>query len=184
MTPFETQTVSLREACLHLGNPRRTSMETGSTPQTIFVLLSLALVSCGADLYDNEHVEATNRWLVDFAYHKPSRVLRGRASYYHDSLAGRLTANGEIYDPRILSGASRTLPFGTIVRVRREDAPHQVIVRINDRGPFGDRRRILDLSREAATRLHMLRKGVVPIRAEILWMPAPREPGGKRAFSK
>lgn len=132
------------------------------------------LGSCGADLYGRAHVDEVNRWLDNFAHLKPKRVLRGRASYYHDSLAGNPTANGEIYDPRVLSAASRTLPFGTIVRVVRLDAEQSVLVRVNDRGPFGDKRRILDLSRQAATRLQMLRKGVAPIRAEILWTPTDR----------
>jgi rare lipoprotein A len=101
------------------------------------------------------------------------KVLQGRASYYHDSLAGNLTANGEVYDLDRLTAASRDLPFGTIVRVIRLDTGHRIVVRINDRGPFGDRRRILDLSRAAATRLQMLRRGVVPIRAEILAWGSP-----------
>lgn len=95
----------------------------------------------------------------------------GRASYYSDRLAGRRTANGERYDPARLTAASRDLPFDTVVRVTRVDSGESVIVRINDRGPFGDRRRILDLSRAAAERIHMIRAGVVDIRAEVLARP-------------
>lgn len=105
----------------------------------------------------------------------PLRVLRGRASYYADSLAGNRTANGEVYDPRAFTAASRDLAFGTVVRVVRLDREGQalasVVVRINDRGPFRDHRRILDLSRAAAESLDMIRAGVVPIRAEILSEP-------------
>lgn len=100
------------------------------------------------------------------------RVLEGRASYYSDALAGRSTASGEPYDPRAFTAASRDLPFGTRVRVTRVDgegnAMATVVVRINDRGPHRDRRRILDLSRAAAEQLDMIRAGVVQIRAEIL----------------
>ncbi|MGF1466046.1 MAG: septal ring lytic transglycosylase RlpA family protein [Sandaracinaceae bacterium] len=95
-------------------------------------------------------------------------MLRGRASYYSDALAGRSTASGEPYDPRALTAASRDLPFGTRVRVTRTDTGASVVVRINDRGPFRDHRRILDLSRAAAEALDMIRAGVVPIEAEIL----------------
>lgn len=98
-------------------------------------------------------------------------VLRGRASYYSDRLAGRSTASGEPYTPSAFTAASRELPFGTMVRVIREDTGASVIVRVNDRGPFGDRRRILDLSRVAAEALDMISAGVVPIRAEILSRP-------------
>jgi rare lipoprotein A len=99
------------------------------------------------------------------------RTIRGRASYYHDSLAGNHTANGDIYDPAAYTAASRSLPFGTIVRVVRRDNDRSVLVRVNDRGPFGDRRRILDLSRAAAEKLDMIRAGVVEIRAEIVHRP-------------
>ena len=105
----------------------------------------------------------------------PLRVLTGRASYYADSLAGNRTANGELYDPRAFTAASRDLAFGTVVRVvrlgRDGRALASVVVRINDRGPFRDHRRILDLSRAAAEALDMVRAGVVPIRAEILSEP-------------
>lgn len=96
------------------------------------------------------------------------RILRGRASYYHDSLAGNPTASGEPYDPRRRTAASRTLPFGTRLRVTRVDTGATTTVRVNDRGPFGDRRRILDLSRRAAEDLDMIRAGVIRIRAEII----------------
>lgn len=99
-------------------------------------------------------------------------VREGRASYYSDRLAGRSTASGEPYEPTELTAASRDLPFGTRVRVHRLDADGRslasVVVRVNDRGPFRDHARILDLSRAAAEALDMIRAGVVSIRAEIL----------------
>ncbi len=87
-------------------------------------------------------------------------------------MAGRRTANGDLYDPTALTAASRDLPFGTIVRVVRVDTGASVVVRVNDRGPFRDHRRILDLSRSAAEALDMIRAGVVDIRAEILERPS------------
>jgi rare lipoprotein A len=95
-------------------------------------------------------------------------VLHGTASYYADSLAGRATANGEAYDPRYFTAAHRTLPLGTIVRVTRLSSGDWVLVRVNDRGPYADPGRILDLSKAAARRLGMLRAGVVRVRAEVL----------------
>ena len=99
---------------------------------------------------------------------EPVDVLEGLATYYSDSLAGNHTASGEIYDPRALTAASRDLPFGTVVRVVRVKNGRSVTVRINDRGPWGDRNRILDLSRAAAEELDMIHDGVVKVRAEIL----------------
>lgn len=87
---------------------------------------------------------------------------KGLATYYADSLAGRKTASGERYDPGELTAAHRTLPFGTIVDVTRSDG-RSVRVRINDRGPFAGKKRIIDLSRKAAEALGMIRDGVVSV---------------------
>ncbi len=92
----------------------------------------------------------------------------GEASYYSDALAGNRTASGQVYDPRQLTAAHRNLPFGTWVRVTRQPAGPTVVVQITDRGPFGKRTRIIDLSRAAATKLDMIRAGVVPVLVEVL----------------
>lgn len=92
---------------------------------------------------------------------------RGAASYYADFFAGRLTANGERYDPNAYTAAHRTLPFGSIVRVVYEKTGAWVLVRINDRGPYV-KGRVIDLSRQAAKRLSMIRDGVVGVRVELL----------------
>jgi rare lipoprotein A len=86
----------------------------------------------------------------------------GLATYYSSRLAGRKTANGDRYDPSLLTAAHRTLPFGTMVEVRRADG-RRVVVRINDRGPFGDPDRVIDLSRRAAEELGILKEGKVRV---------------------
>ncbi|MEN9577076.1 MAG: hypothetical protein RJA70_85 [Pseudomonadota bacterium] len=98
----------------------------------------------------------------------PVDVLHGKATYYANSLAGNKTASGQVYDPELFTAAHRKLPFGTIVRVVRTDTQRYVYARVNDRGPFGNSQRIIDLSYAAAERLDMLRAGVVPVRVEIL----------------
>jgi rare lipoprotein A len=95
-------------------------------------------------------------------------VLTGAAAYYHDSLAGRPTASGEPYYPTDFTAAHRTLPFGTILRVTPSAGGPNVHVRVTDRGPFGEARRIIDLSRAAAERLGMLQAGVIPVVVEVL----------------
>lgn len=97
-----------------------------------------------------------------------SQVLHGSATYYSNSLAGRKTASGEVYDPKALTAAHRTLPFGQKVRVVRAESGEAVVVRINDRGPFAGRGRIIDLSYAAAEQLNMVRAGVVDVRVEVL----------------
>jgi rare lipoprotein A (peptidoglycan hydrolase) len=111
---------------------------------------------------------------------KPVVVLEGQATYYSDSLAGNHTTNGDVYDPSRRTAASRDLPFESIVRVIRRDTGAQVLVRINDRGPFGSHKRILDLSRAAAADLHMLGRGVAPVRAEVLVLGETRRERRRR----
>jgi rare lipoprotein A len=99
---------------------------------------------------------------------KALSTQRGEASYYSDALAGRSTASGEPYDPRRFTAAHRKLPFGTHLRVTRKDDGRSVYVRVNDRGPFGGRGRIIDLSKVAAEELGMLRQGVTQVTVEVV----------------
>ena len=72
----------------------------------------------------------------------------GEASWYGPGFAGHRTADGEIFDPNKLTAASPWLPFNTMLRVTDLATGRSVVVRINDRGPFG--RGVLDLSAHAA----------------------------------
>jgi rare lipoprotein A len=105
---------------------------------------------------------------VRYAGRPALKVLRGEASYYGKAFAGRKTASGEVFDPDRFTAAHRSLAFGTVLRVTRIDTKAVVYVRINDRGPFGKARRILDLSTAAADKLDMLRRGIAEVRAEIV----------------
>jgi rare lipoprotein A (peptidoglycan hydrolase) len=95
-------------------------------------------------------------------------TLEGEASFYSDRLNEHYTASGELYRPREFTAAHLTLPLGTILRVSRLDGTRTVYVRVNDRGPFGKKGRILDLSRAAAEQLDMLQAGVLEVRAEVV----------------
>jgi peptidoglycan lytic transglycosylase len=84
--------------------------------------------------------------------------LHGVASWYGQEFAGRTTANGEIFDPMLLTAAHRTLPFGTIVDVLNPKTKQSVRVRVNDRGPYvGDR--LIDLSYAAARQIGLIEPG-------------------------
>jgi rare lipoprotein A len=97
-------------------------------------------------------------------------VLYGKASYYAEKFHGNPTASGEIFDMNNLTAAHKTLPFGTICRVTNLENNKQVVVKINDRGPFIENR-ILDLSKGAALKLDSIRSGVIDVKIEILSMP-------------
>jgi rare lipoprotein A len=87
---------------------------------------------------------------------------RGKASWYGPGFQGKRTASGERFDMNALTAAHRTLPFGTRVRVRNVQNGREVVVRINDRGPW-IRDRIIDVSRAAAAALDLLQAGEAPV---------------------
>ena len=93
----------------------------------------------------------------------PKRVYRARASWYKH---GRVTANGERYNPLGLTVAHRSLPFGTIVRFTNPENGKSVTVRVNDRGPY-IRGREFDLSLGSARVLDMEQRGVALLLVEI-----------------
>lgn len=95
---------------------------------------------------------------------------RGMASWYGPGFAGRLTANGEVFDPSQLTAAHKELPFNTLVRVTNTSNSRSVVVRINDRGPFIGGR-IIDLSRAGAEAIGMIGSGVAPVTVEVLTLP-------------
>jgi rare lipoprotein A len=92
----------------------------------------------------------------------------GLATWYGGAFAGKKTANGERFDPTQLTAAHRTLPFGTWVEVRRVDTGRTIRVRINDRGPWGDDRKVIDLSKKAADDLGIIRDGVARVELRVV----------------
>ena len=91
---------------------------------------------------------------------------RGHASWYGGQFHGRRTASGENYNKYALTAAHKTLPFGTIVRVRSLKHGREVEVRINDRGPFA-KGRVIDLSQAAAEALGLTATGVAEVSLNV-----------------
>jgi rare lipoprotein A len=96
------------------------------------------------------------------------RALReaGLASWYGRKFHGRPTANGERYDMYAMTAAHKTMPLPSYARVRNPANGREIVVRINDRGPFVAGR-IIDLSYSAALKLGVL-GGVAPVEVERL----------------
>ncbi|MEB3313761.1 MAG: septal ring lytic transglycosylase RlpA family protein [Cyanobacteriota bacterium] len=94
-------------------------------------------------------------------------TLTGMASWYGPGFHGRRSASGEVFNQNALTAAHRTLPFGTRVRVTNRRTGQQVVVRINDRGPFS-RGRIIDLSAAAAHQIGLRSAGVGQVEVEVL----------------
>ena len=91
----------------------------------------------------------------------------GMASWYGPGFHGRRSASGESFNQYAMTAAHRTLPFGTQVRVTNLNNGRQVVVRINDRGPFSHGR-IIDLSAGAAGAIGLQAAGVGPVQIEVL----------------
>jgi rare lipoprotein A len=96
----------------------------------------------------------------------PAWAETGEASWVARSLRGRRTASGAPYDPRAMTAAHRTLPFGTRVRVTRTDTGRSVIVTVTDRGPWTDGR-VIDVSEAAAEQLGFRGRGTASVRLTL-----------------
>jgi rare lipoprotein A len=131
----------------------------------IAFLFGVLIVGCGASV---PRFTSKEKRTVELA----SSQLSGIASYYADEFHGRKTANGETYDMHELTAAHRTLPFNTKLKVRNLENNKEVVVRVNDRGPFKDDR-VIDLSLEAAKLLGLIAKGTAPVELDIV------EPGSQ-----
>ncbi|MFL2546140.1 MAG: septal ring lytic transglycosylase RlpA family protein [Candidatus Rariloculaceae bacterium] len=97
---------------------------------------------------------------------------RGVASWYGDKFHGRPTSSGEPYDMYQMTAAHKSLPLPTWVEVTHAGNGRQIIVKVNDRGPFVDDR-IIDLSYAAAEQLGMTRAGTAMVEVRALGAPAP-----------
>ncbi|HEY4029818.1 MAG TPA: septal ring lytic transglycosylase RlpA family protein [Caulobacteraceae bacterium] len=108
---------------------------------------------------------------------RSKRPETGRASYYARSDAGRTTASGAPYVPGKLTAASPKLPLGTKAKVTNLDNGKSVNVTVTDRGPYV-KKRILDVSSKAATKLGLKKDGVAEVKVRPLSEPpAPRQGG-------
>ena len=96
-----------------------------------------------------------------------AQVQTGKASFYADKFEGIETASGQKYRHNKLTGAHKTLPFGTRVKVTNLANNKSVELLINDRGPYVDNR-IIDLSKSAAEELGFVNQGLAEVRLEVI----------------
>lgn len=103
---------------------------------------------------------------------KSKRVLYGLASFYANKFEGKKTANGEIFSQKKLTCACNVLPLGTWIRVTNLRNGRTVVVKTNDR-LHPRMKRIIDLSRAAATKLGYVGSGLTRVKVEVLGKKAP-----------
>jgi rare lipoprotein A len=105
---------------------------------------------------------------------------RGVASWYGHPFHGRPTSSGERYDMNEMTAAHTTLPLPTWVEVTNLDNGKRIIVKVNDRGPFVDKR-LIDLSHAAASALDIVRAGTAHVEVRALdGPPRPTTAGGNK----
>lgn len=103
----------------------------------------------------------------------------GTASWYGTSFHARRTSSGERYNMLDMTAAHKTLPLPTYVKVTNLRNHRQVILKVNDRGPFVDSGRLIDVSYVAAKKLGMIGHGTTRVRVTAI---DPYAFGGKRLY--
>lgn len=103
----------------------------------------------------------------------------GIASWYGKPFHGRKTSNGETYDMYSRTAAHKTLPMHTHLLVENLDNGKEIVLRVNDRGPFV-RGRVIDLSYTGAKELGVLKKGTARVRISALGEAVRVEENGKQ----
>jgi len=120
-------------------------------------ILLICLVFIGCNTTKKDIASKSGKEFNKFVFYE-----RGFASFYGYKWAGRTTANGEKFNPELLTAASKTLPFNSTVMVKNMKTGRSVIVRITDRGPY-IKGRVIDLSSAAARKLGISRSGVAKV---------------------
>lgn len=117
------------------------------------------------------HYKVGNPYNINGITYTPKLISNydkiGIASWYGPKFDKKLTANGEIFNQNLISGAHKTLPLPSIVKVTNLSNKRFIYIRLNDRGPFVNDR-IIDLSKEAAIRLNFYDEGVTEVRVELI----------------
>jgi rare lipoprotein A len=147
----------------------------GTWRVAVATLALLVLASCGGGPKHPDgrggHYKLGTPYQINGRWYHPTfdpayRAV-GIASWYGDPFHGRNTANGERFDKNLLSAAHPTLPLPSYVRVRNLENGKELILRVNDRGPFAGNR-LIDLSEAAAKLLGFKERGLARVEIEFL----------------
>ena len=147
--------------------------------------LALLLTSCGGKkppMQPAGKQKATQKpYTVLGKTYEPLRthegfVQEGIGSWYGKDFHGKKTSNGEVYDMHAMTAAHKTLPLGVFVKVKNKDNGNEIIVRVNDLGPFV-KNRVIDLSYAAAKKIGYDAIGTAPVRVVALGYKAKGSSG-------
>ncbi len=104
---------------------------------------------------------------------KSKKIFYGQASFYASKFHGRKTASGEIFDQKKFTCACNVLPLGTWIKVTNLRNGRTVVVKTNDR-LHPKMKRIIDLTRAAATKLGFVSSGLTRVKVEVIGKKAPQ----------
>ncbi len=134
---------------------------------TLAILIIIGLSAITTGIYFPVQFNTTAEAAESTKAIKSTLLGEGKASFYAGDFHGQTTANGEKFNMNHLTAAHPSLPFGTWVRVTNLRNGRDVVVRINDRGPF-IKGRIIDLSAGAAKALDIMKTGTTRVKIETL----------------
>lgn len=168
MRPAAAEPAKLSHPVLHgkKADPAAGAQETPKAPAKSPAAVTPNAVAKAEPL----HRSANLSYKVAGKQYQPRRAVaeftqEGRASWYGDRFHGRKTSSGERYDMHQMTAAHPTLPIPSYAKITNLKNGKEVVVRINDRGPFHGNR-IIDLSRAAANKLGFIQAGTAQVRIE------------------
>jgi rare lipoprotein A len=132
--------------------------------QILTCLIFLILYTYGASAQTSQRVQVSSKNIPDALY--------GTASYYANKFEGRLTANGEVFNQQKMTAACNVLPLGTWIKVTNLNNGRSVIVKVNDRLHYKNKR-LVDLSKIAAKKIGYTSGGLTKVKVE----PLAKKPG-------
>lgn len=159
--PSSSVPVPLAAKAMHVPTPHGLPSDVQAKPVELPPLVKLTAMAVPSQPY-TVPVQTYEPLVTDAPWKQ-----RGRASWYGKSFDGRRTASGERFSATALTAAHRTLPIPSYARVRVVASGQEVIVRVNDRGPF-HAARVLDLSFAAAQKLGIVEMGSAEVEIERL----------------
>lgn len=148
---------------------------TGVLKPAFAIVLTAALAACGGGTKFRPVSDAPVRIGPPYKVRgntytpaaQPGYDVLGYATWY-GSESGNRAANGERFRPDWITAAHTTLPLPSYVEVTALDTGRRILVRVNDRGPFGESARVIDLSRGAAEALGVRGKGKAAVRVRVV----------------
>jgi peptidoglycan lytic transglycosylase len=127
--------------------------------QILISLIFLTLHAHETNAQGNLRMQVSSKNIPDALY--------GTASYYANKFEGRLTANGEVFSQQKMTAACNVLPLGTWIKVTNLYNGRSVIVKVNDRLHYKNKR-LVDLSKIAAKKMGYTGGGLTKVKVEPL----------------